>query len=111
MTEYVDRSHFEKEQALDQGTLASMVVESAANVLDTLLPMRLACDKVQNVATIAHVSGDGEITRIKLAMAGKPWGRKMDAKRLFTEAPSGSKLVIQHLDVTGLEFPPGEKTN
>ena len=103
MTQYVDKTYFEREASLDKGILGSLVVESAASILDTLLPLRLISGGVQNVATQLHVGDDGGIIRVKLAMAGKPWAKKMDAKRLFSGVPAGSKLVIQQLDVSGLE--------
>ena len=68
-------------------------------------------DSNTNVDTILHISGDAEILRIKIALSGKAWGKKMDAKRLFKNAPFGSKLVIKNMDLAGLEFPPGEKTS
>ena len=111
MTNYVSSDHFVVEEPLDQAALTSQVVTSAATALDTLAPLNRASERVQNVVTILHVSGDGDVLRTKIALAGKAWGKKMDAKRLFKDAPPGSKLVIKNLDVAGMEFPPGEKTS
>ena len=61
------------------------------------------------MVTILHVTEDGDISRAKIAMSGKTWSRKFDAKRLFSNAPQGSKMVIKNFDTTVLEFPPGEK--
>ena len=111
MTSFVNRNHFDKDECLDQGTLNSLVVESASSILETLLPLSLAIESVQNVTTVLNVGEDGHILRTKLAMSGKSWGKKMDARRLFTGAPPGSKLVVKNLDVSGLEFEPNEKTS
>lgn len=111
MTQFVDSSHFDRDDTLDQGTLTSLVVESAAGILDTLLPIGFISDKTQNVSTLLHVSDEGQIIRTKLAMAGRAWSKKLDATRIFEDAPAGSRLVVKNLDVGGLEFPPGEKTS
>jgi hypothetical protein len=111
MTEFVDSSHFDRDACLDQAVLTSLVVESAAGILATLLPLGLISDKTQNIATVLHVNDEGQIIRTKLAMAGRPWSKKLDASRLFSDAPAGSRLVIKNLDVSGLEFPPGQKTS
>lgn len=111
MTQYIDRSNFDKQDELDRGILTSLVVESAAGILDTLLPLGLISGGSQNVATQLLIGDDGGILHVKLALAGKSWGKKMDAKRIFVGAPAGSKLVIDHVDLSGLEFPPGEKTS
>ena len=109
MTQYIDSQLFTATQELDPGILTSQVIVSAATAMDVLEPLQRASNQVCNVATILHITGDGEISRIKIAICGKEWRRKFDATRLFKNAPRGSKLVIKNLDVAGLEFPPGEK--
>ena len=111
MTEFLDTSHFDRDESLDRGILSSLVIESAAGILDTLLPIGLICERTQNVSTVLYVSDEGQILRTKLAMSGRAWSKKLDATLLFDDAPAGSRLVIKNLDVRGLEFPPGEKTS
>ena len=111
MTSFVDRRLFVATEPLDKATLLSQVITSAATASDTLGPLGKVSDRTQNIITILHVSEDGDITQAKLAMCGKAWSRKMDGKRLFRNAPRGSKLMIRQLDPAGIEFPPGEKTS
>ena len=107
MTRYLPP--FEKRAGLDHAILTNSVIASASHIQETLEPLRLVSSRSRNVSTILNVNG--EVTAVRLAMSGKPFARKLDAKRLFTGAPEGSKLTIKHLDVVGLEFPPGEKTS
>ena len=110
MTSYLPP--FEKRAGLDHAILTNSVVASSSHIQETLEPLGLGwSSRSRNVSIILNVNGEGEVTAVRLAMSGKPFARKLDAKRLFTGAPEGSKLTIKHLDVVGLEFPPGEKTS
>lgn len=111
MTKFVSQSQFDKDDNLDQGILANLVVESAGGIMEKVLPTGLISDRTQNVTTILYTGDEGQILRTKLALSGKAWSKKVEASRLFSVAPAGAKLVIKKLDVASLEFPPGEKVS
>ena len=109
MTQYLDRGLFDGTEELDNGILAAQVLVSAATAMDVLGPLDRASNRVQNAVTIMHVTEEGEISRVRLALCGKDWSRKFDARRLFVNTPRGSKMVLKNLDVAGMTFPDGGK--
>ena len=73
MTYYLDKSYFDREEGLNQGTLGSLVVKSAANIFDTLQPLGFIFEWVQNMASVMYVAD--------------PWGKKLDAPASSPEPP------------------------
>ena len=96
---------------LEEAVLSSQEITSMSTAMNTLGPLERASARSMNVVTVCHVTEEGKISKTQLTLCGKSWGRKLDAKRIFAKAPSGSKLVIKNLDVSGVEFPAGAKSS
>ena len=86
---------FEKFGSLDPAILTSQVVASASTIFETL--QLLSCVSKQGEEHHHCLQRKRRGWDHRLAMSGKLFTRKLDAKRLFVKAMDGSKTVNNYL--------------